>query len=90
MHTITQYGKIVIEPMRINGFGEKERYRATSIRKFPDSLKERLWEIKEELDNRINLEDLIVEAVENGLPEIERRVFFRIPEFIEEPRDDCL
>ena len=70
--------------MPING----ERYRATTIRKFPDSLKERLWEIKKETLKEVTLEAIIVEALILGLPKIERRVFFRVPDFVEEPRDD--
>ena len=67
----------------ING----ERYRATTIRKFPDSLKERLWKIKEETLKQVSLEAIIVEALILGLPKIERRVFFKIPDFVEEPRE---
>ena len=68
----------------ING----ERYRATTIRKFPDSLKERLWKIKEETLKQVSLEAIIVEALILGLPKIERRVFFKIPDFVEEPEDE--
>ncbi|HDZ27044.1 hypothetical protein LCGC14_1009310 [marine sediment metagenome] len=66
----------------------RERYRATTIRKFPDSLKERLWKIKEETDKQVTLETIIVEALKIGLPKIEHRILFRIPDFVEEPRDD--
>ena len=67
---------------------DKEHYRTTTIRKFPDSIKERLWKIKEETGKRFTLEAIIIEALKIGLPKIEHRVFFRIPNFVEEPRDE--
>ena len=66
----------------------RERYRATTIRKFPDSIKQRLWRIKEETDKQVTLETIIVEALKIGLPKIEHRILFRIPDFVEEPRDE--
>ena len=66
----------------------REHYRATTIRKFPDSIKERLWRIKVETDKQVSLETLIVESIKLGLPKIEHRVLFRIPDFVEEPRDE--
>ena len=66
----------------------RERYRATTIRKFPDSIKQRLWRIKEETDKQVSLETIIVEALKIGLPKIEHRILFRIPDFVEEPRDE--
>ncbi|HDY67681.1 MAG TPA: hypothetical protein ENH85_07820 [Candidatus Scalindua sp.] len=66
----------------------REHYRATTIRKFPDSIKQRLWKIKEETDKQVTLETIIVEALKIGLPKIEHRILFRIPDFVEEPRDD--
>ena len=67
---------------------EREHYRPTTIRKFPDSIKERLWRVKVETDKQVTLEAIIVEAVKIGLPKIEHKIFFRIPDFVEEPRDD--
>lgn len=67
---------------------QKERYRAKSIRKFPDSLSERLWNVKVATNNQVTLEDLIVRAIEFGLPKIEHRVLFRVPDFVEEPSDN--
>lgn len=66
----------------------KERYRATTIRKFPDSIKERLWRIKATMNNEVFLETIIIEAIEIGLPKIEHRILFKIPDFVEEPRDE--
>ncbi|KKK53668.1 hypothetical protein LCGC14_3092500, partial [marine sediment metagenome] len=37
---------------------------------------------------QVSLEAIIVEALILGLPKIERRVFFKIPDFVEEPEDE--
>jgi len=66
----------------------KERYRPISIRKFPDSLRERMYQIKINTQNSATLETILIEAVNNGLPEIERRTSFKIPDVVFDPEED--
>jgi hypothetical protein len=67
----------------------KETFRPLWVKHFPDSLRDRLWEVKTATSMHSTINDILIAAIQNGLPEIERRVLFKIPDIIKEPQDDC-
>jgi len=47
-----------------------------------------MYQIKINTQNSATLETILIEAVNNGLPEIERRTSFKIPDVVFDPEED--